>query len=623
MCGIWLSIGWRAERDAIRAVKHRGPDGEGWQNFFHHGMPIIMGHRRLAIFDTSDTGAQPMSAQSVKCHIVFNGAIYNYIELREELAALGYNSVGTSDTEVLMNSYLAWGEACLDRFNGMFAFVIFDQRKGKIFAARDRFGIKPLYILADKDGIGFASEIKQFMAIGKCSRKANKVPLMNFLLMGQMDYNHETLFHSVTQLRGGECLSIDIDDVLQNGGVDAATKVRHWYGWPRANQDDLSAEDAIEAFHELFFDAVRLRMRSDVGYGFCLSGGLDSSAIVCVARALTDAPLTTITAVFDESYIDERPHAAIVENAVGASKHHTFPDPALLVSELSDIVYHMDGPFPTTSMFAQWCVFKKASEVGLKVTLDGQGADEQLAGYLPAVEIYQRTLLRKARVLQLIIELLAEHKLRGTLSVNRLVRVLVGLLPLGLGADIRQKRIMHNASWLRAGAFENHPQLESGFVDLETHLYRQTFSSSLPALLHYEDRMSMAFGVETRLPFLDYRLVELVMGLGEKFKIQDGETKWILRRAMKDTLPPVIANRHDKIGFATPEDGWFSGELLDLIGDASEYLTEALPDIFNGAELNRYREKAIATDDWSSLTAWRLVTMAEWMRSFSIEDVEG
>lgn len=623
MCGIWLSVGWRAQRDAIRVVRHRGPDGEGWQEFSHNDMPVCMGHRRLAIFDVSETGAQPMSAQNGKCHIVFNGSIYNYIELRVELAGLGYQTVGTSDTEVLLNAYLAWGESCLERFNGMFAFVIFDQQKGKVFAARDRFGVKPLYFCKNAEGIGFASEIKQFMAIGTCGRKANKAPLMNFLLMGQMDYDHETLFHSVSQLRGGECLSFNLNEISEQGNVDLPGKVRRWYEPPRSGQCTLSADDAVDTFHTLFYDAVRLRMRSDVGYGFCLSGGLDSSAIVCVANALTDAELTTITAVFDDSDVDERRYAAVVEEAVSARKYHTFPDPNALMSELSDIVYHMDGPFPSTSMFAQWCVFKKAGEIGLKVALDGQGADEQLAGYLPAVEIYQRTLLRKARLLRLVSELLAEHKLRGNISTGRLLRVLVGLLPLGLGSEIRQKRILRRASWLQSGAFENHPQLESGFVDLETHLHRQTFSTSLPALLHYEDRMSMAFGVETRLPFLDYRLVELLMGLGDKFKVQDGETKWILRRAMHGTLPPAIVNRHDKIGYATPENKWFSGVLLKPITEACDYAAETLPEIFDGAALRQHRQKAVDTGDWSSLPAWRLVTMAAWMKSFAIDGVEG
>lgn len=623
MCGIWASIGWTVDKSVIDVVRHRGPDGAGWREFDQQSTRIVLGHRRLAVFDVSSGGAQPMSSGDGKVHIVFNGAIYNYLELRQRLQQQGVVFRGASDTEVLLNAYAVWGAGCLSELNGMFAFVIYDERRGTVFAARDRFGIKPLYFRSDSDGVGFASEIKQFEKAKRLPRVADKTALLDFLLLGQMDTSERTIFADVWQLRGGEKLELSIDDINRHAGRDDSDwilqRVQRWYDLPTPGSvGRIQAEEAIEMFRDLFIDSVRLRMRSDVGYGFCLSGGLDSSSIVGAARHLSAESLTTFTAAYEDPSVDESHWAKAVVSRANAQSCFTYPTPERLLTEAEKIVHHMDGPFPSTSMFAQWCVFAEVSAGGKKVVLDGQGADEQLAGYLPAVEIYQRTLLRQFQFGRFVKEVLGENSLRGTLTMERVARLLAGLLPVGAGAEVRHQRILKNAPWLRRSAFRGHPRIPSGFVNLQEHLFSQSFVTSLPALLHYEDRMSSAFGVETRLPFLDYRLVEFLIGLGDRFKIKDGETKWLLRQAMGDYLPQEVAMRSDKVGFATPEKQWFCGQLSEIIGSSFSTVASQFPEIINRDKLEQYRQRGLATRQWGDSNPWRFVTLAIWCEKFSV-----
>jgi asparagine synthase (glutamine-hydrolysing) len=408
MCGIAAlyepgAPAWLAEvtRAMTRAVRHRGPDGEGFASFgadatatpwlsdetppgvagareAPSGAVLGFGHRRLSILDLSIAGHQPMPDARDECWLIFNGEIYNYVELRAELAGRGHAFASGTDTEVILAAWREWGAACLDRFNGMFAFVLFDRRTRRLFAARDRFGVKPLYLWrTPSGGLALASEIKQFTAHPQWRARLDGQRAYDFLNWGICDHTRHTLFAGVQQVRGGEYLLAPLDDVPR-------VEPQRWYELKSAPfAGDFAAAGA--RFRELLDDSIRLRLRADVPVGSCLSGGLDSSSIVCTMRAQlgerAPALQNTFSAYSDVARFDERTYIEEVAAATGAERHAIVPSPDTLLTELDALTWHQDEPFGSTSIFAQWCVFRLARQNGVVVMLDGQGADEALGGY--------------------------------------------------------------------------------------------------------------------------------------------------------------------------------------------------------------------------------------------------
>ncbi|MEO5957789.1 MAG: asparagine synthase (glutamine-hydrolyzing), partial [Opitutaceae bacterium] len=406
MCGLaglfeptapaWLPDVTRA---MTRLVRHRGPDGEGFAFYSparHEvqavssaetpagvpgakdappGSTLGLGHRRLSILDLTAAGHQPMTDATAEIWITYNGEIYNYAELRAELAPRGHAFHTGTDTEVIVAAWREWGEGCLAHFNGMFAFVLFDRRTRRLFAARDRFGVKPLYLWATPAaGLAFASEIKQFTAHPGWRARLNGERAYDFLNWGITDHTAETMFAGVRQLRGGEFISAPLEAL-------ATASPQRWYAVQSAPFDgDFAA--AGRRFRELLDDSIRLRLRADVPIGSCLSGGLDSSSIVCTVRAQLGPRATehqkTFSAYSDVARFDERGFIEDVVAATGAASHSVVPDPTALLSELDTLVWHQDEPFSSTSIYAQWCVFRLARAHNVTVMLDGQGADEAL-----------------------------------------------------------------------------------------------------------------------------------------------------------------------------------------------------------------------------------------------------
>lgn len=600
MCGIWGSFGFSPPRAVIDSVGHRGPDGEGWWEEILPNGPLVLAHRRLAILDITAAGAQPMADRSGRRRIAYNGEIYNYRELRAELEAMGRRFATGTDTEVLLAAFDAWGEAMLDRLNGMFAFVLWDGVAGRLLAARDRFGVKPLYWWSDgKGGLALASEAKQILALPQVQARLDSERAAAFLIHGQFDHDDGTLFTGLRQLRGGEMMT------LRPGETPCP---RRWYRPPTPGALRRLPADAVERFRALLTDAVRLRLRSDVTVGSCLSGGLDSSAIVCLAAGmLPPGALSTVSACYDGFAQDESRHMDAVIGHAHTNAIKIKPDGRDLPALLETIVHHQDGPFSSTSVFAQWMVFAAARKAGLKVMLDGQGADEHLCGYHSAFAAFHAGLLRGARFGRLAAEMTAARR-RHDIGLARQIGAAAAAMARPLTHRLRG---LDRPAWLRPGVAA---AALPATPDLETWIETQLTATSLPMLLHYEDRNSMAHGVEARLPFLDYRLVEMSLELGAAGKIVQGQTKWLLRQSMDGVLPPQIRDRSDKIGFATPQSDWLAGPASDMVQDLLAEGVRRFPSLLDAETLQSWRYNP--PTDPSAL--WRVVSFAAFGRVFGV-----
>ncbi len=654
MCGItalyepgapdWLD---QVARRMTQLVRHRGPDSEGFAfarpageafELFSvitqesppgvtgsvtppAGCTLALGHRRLAILDLSAAGHQPMSDPDGNSWITFNGEIYNHLELRRELVAAGHRFHTASDTEVILAAWREWGERCLERFNGMFAFVLFDRRGGRLFAARDRFGEKPLYFWrSPAGGCAFVSEIKQLTAHPGWQARLHGQAAYDFLNWGLTDHTADTFFAGVRQVRAGEVLLAELDQL-------ATANPRRWYEL-RPEPFFGSFADAANRFRELLDDSVRLRLRADVPVGTCLSGGLDSSSIACSVRAqlgcAANGRQNTFSAYSDVARFDERRYIIDVVNATGATPHDVTPDPDELLRTLGQVTWHQDEPFGSTSIWAQWCVFRLARQAGVIVMLDGQGADEVLGGYQSYFGPHLAGLLAHGRLVRFARECAAFRAVQN-LPYGLQLRLLANdLVPAGLADRLRRLtgRTVKEPAFIdlgKLGALARSPH--AGSTNLRTPVralsLSQLTSLNLPQLLHYADRDAMAHGVESRLPFLDHRLVEFCLGVPEDFKLGDGWTKRFLREGMRHRLPESVRLRRDKLGFATAEEVWMRDrhrtafiQLLDeALDGARGILTE---------DARRKAHRILDGQESFSFLVWRMINFGQWLRCFNV-----
>jgi asparagine synthase (glutamine-hydrolysing) len=552
----------------------RGPDDEG---VFHDpAAGIALAHRRLSILDLSAAGHQPMALDD-RYVISYNGEVYNYVELRAELEALGARFRSGTDTEVLLAAYRQWGAEALSRCNGMWAFALWDAAERTLFCARDRFGIKPFYYWWDGRTFVFASQVTVIASYLRRAGIARSGPadgvVADYLHGVRLDDGVETFMAGIQRLPPGHWLRLR----------DGQLTVQRWYAMdPAAAHEPVSDEAAFEAYRALFADAVRLRLRSDVPVGSCLSGGLDSSSIVCVAAELLagGTPQKTFSACYAEfPRYDERPFIDEVVERTGVEPHYVYPTGREFFDEIESFVRVQDEPVGSTSQYAQYRVYRLAGEAGMKVMLDGQGADETISGYHGAYPPYFLDLARGLRLSTLSREVTLYRRLHGYSARSVWTTLGRGLARTAMPAAVYQTLRQ------RAPAGRSHPffQVAGGqALAVETseasrswarrgalpeYLYRLTTGSSLQSLLRYEDRNSMAFSVEARVPFLDYRLVELAFALPARFKVSGGLTKVVLREAMRGILPERIRTRTDKVGFATPEGQWFRSAGREYMSD--------------------------------------------------------
>ncbi|MFW5757754.1 MAG: asparagine synthase (glutamine-hydrolyzing) [Bacteroidota bacterium] len=606
MCGISGIINFNnqpAEESLIRkmmqAMKHRGPDDEGI--FIHENTGL--GFVRLSIIDLSIDGHQPMVSDDQRYVMVFNGEIFNYIELKSELEQKGYTFRTKTDTEVLLTAYIEWGEDCLHKLNGMWAFAIYDRDTKKAFISRDRFGVKPFYYHFDDERFIFASEVTPILQVLTNQPSPNDEAIYDYLVYNRTDQTENTFFQGIKKLQHGHSMTI----------ADGQVQIKRWYDLKQNLKKPFSSSSE---YAEMLSSSVSLRLRSDVPVGVCLSGGLDSSAIVSLLLKKNNlGAVNTFSAVYNKGDKgDESDFIDLYKDQV-KNMHFIFPTGESLLSDIKRFVTAHAEPIPSTSPYAQFKVMELAKGK-VVVTLDGQGADEQLAGYHYFFGVFFKDLFLKLKWFSLIKEIfyyITRHK-----SILGLQTFIFYMLPSGLRKNNRIKsRGYINTEFLKK--FKNNTVISDGLYNANNlnEALLNHFEFKLEHLLKWEDRNSMHFSIEARTPFLDYRLVERTLSLPSDQLIKHGVTKHILREAMKGVLPEAIRLRQDKIGFSTPEAKWFRNqEFYNLIKDvfsSDSFRSRGYIDHIMALDL---LEKHINGKGDYSREIWKMLHLELWFREF-------
>jgi asparagine synthase (glutamine-hydrolysing) len=522
---------------------------------------VVFGHRRLSILDLSELAAQPMIDGSGRYVITYNGEIYNYLEVRSELSQRGVSFRTRSDTEVILEAYKAWGTQCLGRLNGMFAFAVYDSVRGVLFCARDRYGEKPFLYSFGKSCFVFASEYKAILLWPELRLEIDELRLVRaaYNQSTGLDADRQTVFARVEQLLPGEAMEVDVHTLQRRVW-------RYWQVQPSQAETELCKEQVFDEFRELLVDSVRLRMRSDVTVGSCLSGGLDSSAIVCIASRLAghEQPYHTFTGRFPATAADEWRYAKETVDATGVASHVVEPTVDRFVEELPTFMWHNELPVGSSSQYAQWCVFRLARDHGVTVLLDGQGADELLGGYEQYFARYVQSLRELGESERLSREMPVIRK-RYPLALVPPARALRDRLPFrlrhwlsnkfGVGTSLLYGLKPDVARLVSEGS---KPPRRAEFSALHDALEADSFGRYLTTLLRYGDRNSMAHSREVRLPFCDHRLAEFVFRLPPHLLMGNVRTKRLLREGMRGILPEAITTRWNKQGFQPPQGLWFA-----------------------------------------------------------------
>lgn len=584
-----------------RITRHRGPDGQG---IFAEDN-VGLGSNRLAIIDLREISNMPLYDTENRYVIVFNGEIFNYIEVRDELLKKGHKFNTDSDTEVTLNAYKEWGEDCLHKLNGMWAFAIWDKKEKTLFCSRDRYGIKPFYYYRDNDKLIFASEIKQIHSCG-VDKSVNDEIIYDYLVFHFIDHTENTFFKHIQKLQAGHKLTV------KNGKLS----VKRWYDLP---PDNIMSDtrNLYNDFYSLFYDSVRLRLRSDVEVGSCLSGGLDSSAIVCTMHEILHnegKPVNqkTYTACYDDPSIDERPYVEEVIKQTNSTKYYLFPDVNEFLNDLESLTFHQDEPYTGATVFAQWCVFKKIHETGIKVVLDGQGSDEILLGYFSFFPFHlKRNMLNPVKFVSEYINGINTTNL----GINKFTQ---NLIYFNTGS-IRYRHVLKNSRlFIRQDFVKTHNRRDLfnemiASSSLQSNRLSNLWNISLPSLLRYEDRNSMAFSVEARIPFLDHRLVEFIFSIPFNKLIHKGWTKYALRESLKGKIPEDIRMRKGKLAFSVPQKEWLK--------EIKDYLIQTFTDDFRAG---KYIDKdniinTIKSGNYNDKVLFRAFALEKWMKVFDLK----
>jgi asparagine synthase (glutamine-hydrolysing) len=610
--------------EMLRRLAHRGPDDHGWLVSDGHewsagrgSVPrqparVALGHRRLSIIDLSPAGWQPMTSPDRRYAIVFNGEIYNYLELRQELDGVAWPFASATDTEVLLAGWSAWGPKVLDRAIGMFAFCLVDFGEQRAYLARDQFGIKPLFFSEGTGSVIFASEINALLGDPRLDRSIDVDRTYDYLRFGLVDHDDGTMLASIERVPAGCLVEIDLAEPL--------CTTRHTYWNLPEEREPTTFDAAVTAVRDAFEESVRIHLRSDVPVGFALSGGVDSSAIATVARRVIGPgpELHAFSYIADDPRLDEGHWARMAADAAGARVHPVGVPADGLRSDLEDLIASQGEPLAGTSIYAQRRVFAAAREAGVPVLLDGQGADELFGGYRSHLAGRFEALVRSGDVLaaaQLARAVAALPDVRVT--PRTALRVAAGTGPAWLRPLLlRGAGLEPFPWWMDAGWFKGHGVAERGGRggrDKARTLAAAFSRTSLPSLLRYEDRNSMRFSVESRVPFLERALVELVFRLPEEHVFgRDGTTKRVFREAMRGIVPDPILDRRDKIGFTTPERRW----LADDRGWTAQVLKRgaAMP-WFESERLCRRLDHVLSSGAAADHTVWRWLNLTLWVEA--------
>ena len=531
------------------SLAHRGPDDAGL--WLSHADGVTLGSRRLAILDLSPRGHQPMQSSSGSLTVVFNGEIYNSVELRQELQKT-YAFRSQTDTEVLLAAYSQWGPDFLHLLNGMFAFALWDSKKHCLFAARDRFGEKPFYYYCRPSLFLFASETKAILASGMVTPEPNLPSIYRFLAYRETDAGEETFLKNIVALRPAHAL-------LYSPRRDSLKTWQYWDLEPAAEIRYTDERAYSEQLHDLLRQSVRIRMRSDVPVGSCLSGGIDSSSVVSLVASCSNGHRqSTFSARFDDPTVDEGRYIQTVAKQFSTTSYNIYPDPLRIVEEIDKFAWHQEHPFVGPSIYAQWCVMRLAADCGVTVLLDGQGADESLAGYLVSQGFHYRDLFSQLRWITLLKSASTQVQRAGLRSLPAL---LLPERPSIFGPLALSEPLPLHPEFVSLACCPPSRTKARFKSALHNELYQQLRCSMLPKLLRFADRSSMAFSREVRLPYLDHRVVEYLFAIPEAQKICGATTKFVLRNAVRGRLPDAVTNRVDKKGFETPQSAWLRGPL--------------------------------------------------------------
>ena len=631
MCGIFTVVNNTNKKYRINShlscIENRGPDDFGWVNWDEGSASygkedltvsgeLIQGHTRLSILDLSSLGWQPMKSPCGRYSLVFNGEIYNYVELKMELEELGVVFTTESDTEVLLKGLIQWGEELLPKLRGMFAFTFFDSRTRELLVARDPFGIKPLFYSKLNSGIAFSSEVQQLLLCEEVSSELDAQMTYEYLHTGATEHTSNTMFKDIKSFPPASFskFSIDSDNLLE---------VKKYWEIDLRKSIQPTFDEAVIRVRELFLESIRLHMRSDVEVGAALSGGIDSSAIVCAMHHLNPkSRIHTFSYIADEENINEEKWVDIVNNHVNAIVHKIKVSKEELVEDLDDLIRTQGEPFSATNLYAQFRVFKEAKQEGIKVVLDGQGADEMLAGYLFYQGPVLANLIKSLKLKTAWTFFTASATNTSSTKKSLLKMVASELMPPGIMRLLRavflsNKRI----GWLSSNWIRNKNVTKSLFykrkdnskLPLKSHLESSLCGLGIPKLLRYEDRNSMRWSVESRVPFLHIDFVEYLYSLPEEFLLSgNGTSKYVFREAMRGIVPDEILDRADKIGFATPEKLWLTK--MDLwvknILQSSSWI-----DIFEHKELEKEWERVVSGEVAFDFKCWRWINLICWIKA--------
>tara|TARA_Y100001970_G_scaffold52859_1_gene66891 strand:+ start:10555 stop:12393 length:1839 start_codon:yes stop_codon:yes gene_type:complete len=611
MCGISLIVSKDNNKEVLNKIhdvnnliKHRGPDGDG-SHFFRN---ISIGHRRLSIIDLSDKGAQPMNYGD-NLVLSYNGEIYNYIEIRKELIMKGYKFYSQTDSEVILAAYKEWGEGCVKKFNGMWSFVLLDKERDIIFCSRDRFGVKPFYFYNDNKVFVAGSEIKQILPFLE-SNQLNESVFEIFLLTQSNGTSEETFFSKIIKLNPSENLIYDLKSNTYSR--------KRYFDIEKIDFSGMSDEEIQNGYNEILTDAIRLRLRSDVKVGSCLSGGMDSSTIAAKASELysSNDKFSAFHGQAIEKQWDESNYAKDVSNNSDLDLHIVAPTSEQFVDVIEDVITLQEEPFPGTSIFMGYFVFKTAREQNCTVLLDGQGGDETLLGYEKYISPYLYHELTHHGPLKFIDSMRKCYKNNtnlksGNFGYFTLLKYFAGLyMPKAreiysrYRSSFYKKQTKTNST---AKMMNDISRTSSDLFKLQRH---EIYKTVLPTLLNWEDKNSMRFSIETRLPFVDYRHITYALSMPARFKINNGWTKYALRKYSENMLPKHVIWRKNKFGFAAPEKTWFES-------NKEEFLSE----IKQSKILKEYSDIKKIEKDFNHLnlrSAWSLANIAIWERIYKV-----
>ena len=626
MCGIigifsenWDSVHDENLNNSLELLRNRGPNDKGIERFNLKNGSLGLGHTRLSIIDLSEAGHQPMSDKDKRFHIIFNGEIYNYCELREELIKNGIVFFSDSDTEVLLKSWIFWGEECINRLTGMFAFAIYDSYDETIVLVRDAFGIKPLFYSNSSNQFSFASEIRAILNLVDENPEIDIETSYSYLIHGTYDNLESTFIKNVSQLAPGHIANIKLSD-------PSKIEIKRWWNPSIELNSQLSFDEAAAKLRDIFLKNIKLHLRSDVPLCVNLSGGIDSSSIACSVRHIyKDIDINTVSFVSPGSEHDEEYWIDLVNEHINAIPHKVTLDGSDLSDDIDDMFISQGEPFVSSSVYASYSVFESVRENGFTVSLDGQGADELLAGYDGYPNGVIASMISKKNYLEIFKFLFAWKKWPGrsyfgalkyaskNISNFFIMRILYfisgrNLKPNWINAKyIPNLKKIHNRN---TSTFNQEHEVPGR--SLMGALRAALTSQGLPALLRHGDRNSMRWSIESRVPFLTTELAEFALGLPEEYLISsNGESKSIFRQAMRGIVPDAILDRRDKIGFRTPELDWIMSE-KDSVRGWIEYSNQIK--MLNGKKFIDEIESVLEGKKPYTAQAWRMISFCKWAK---------